>query len=167
MVPVLWLMMETLAPGIQYDAAGGTYTVVVDLDSDSTEVRVAQPHATAAEDAETVATHAAEEGATVAINANYFGGNVDYPCGLGRGFGQTYADGYAEAGNCELSLMWARAAASVIDSLGHEHDPAFHAEHTDAVTGGGWLLEGGARRDWNHAKLEEGRDCTAIGVSAD
>ncbi len=164
---VFLALLTSLAPGIDYDASGGYYTVVVDLDSDATEVRVAEPHATAAGDAETVATHAADEGATVAINANYFGGSLDYPCGLGRGFGMTFSDGYSEAVNCETSLLWARGAAALIDSFGHEHDPAFHPEYTDAVTGGGFLLVGGARHDWNHAKLEEGRDCTAIGASAD
>ena len=164
---VLCLLVETLSPGINYDTANGYYTVVIDLNSDSTEVRVALPHSTAQGDMETVATHAGDEGATVAINANYFGGSVNYPCGLGRGFGQTYSDGYMEAGNCELSMMWARGAAAVIDSLGHEHDSNFHTEYSDAATGGGWLLQNGQRHDWNHAKLEEGRDCTAIGVSAD
>ncbi|MBS1118956.1 MAG: hypothetical protein H6Q90_1184 [Deltaproteobacteria bacterium] len=167
MLSTLWLAVTMLSPGITYDVSGGYYTIVIDLDSDATEVRVPLPHATAALDQKTVEAHALEEGATVAINANYFGGSLSYPCGLARGFDQTYSDSYSEAGNCNTSLLWARGMATVIDSLDHEHDPTFHPAYSDAATGGGWLVQGGQRHDWNHTKLEAGRGCTAIGVTAD
>jgi hypothetical protein len=160
-------LAETLSPGIVYDAANGYHTVVVDLDSIATEVRVSSPHAADTGDQITVATHAAEEGATVAINANFFGGPINHPCGAARGFGNNYSDAYGEAVNCVTTLGWARGKASIYDSSGHESDGAFMAQFTDAATGGGYLVAGGQRHDWNHAKLEEGRDCTAIGVSAD
>jgi hypothetical protein len=166
--------VTALSTGITYDASNGYHVVVVDMGSPSTEVRVAAPHVTNGTfddtaDMITVQSHAAEEGATVAINANYFGGPLNHPCGLGRGFGQVFLDAYAEAVNCVTSLGWSSASAqgSVFDSSGHETDGSFMAQLTDVVTGGGYLLSGGQPHDWNHNKLEEGRDCTALGISAD
>jgi hypothetical protein len=166
--------MTVLATGITYDASNGYHVVVVDMGSPSTEARVAAPHMTNGTfddtaDMITVQAHAAEEGATVAVNANYFGGPLNHPCGMGRGFGQQFLDAYGEAVNCVTSLGWASASAqgSLFGSGGHETDANLMAQLTDVVTGGGYLLSGGQPHDWNHAKLEEGRDCTAVGISAD
>jgi hypothetical protein len=166
--------MTALATGIDYDTANGYHVVVVDMGSASTEVRVAAPHVAGGTfddtaDMITVQAHAAEEGATVAVNANYFGGSLNHPCGMARGFGGQFLDAYAEAMSCVTSLGWTSAGAqgSVFDSAGHETDAHLVAPLTDVVTGGGYLLSGGQPHDWNHAKLEEGRDCTAVGISAD
>jgi hypothetical protein len=121
-----------------------------------------------ADDVETVASHAREEGATVAVNANFFGGYpANFTCGLARGFGAMFAEPYAEAVNCVTSIGWARDTGAIFDSSGHERDAAFLANYTDIVTGGGYLLDHGNPRDWNHAKLEDGRGCTAVGLSGD
>jgi hypothetical protein len=158
---------QQLSTGITYDFANGYHVVTVDLDSLSTEVRVSEPHAADTADEITVAAHAMQEGATVAINANYFGGVLNHPCGVARGFAKNYSDAYGEPVNCVTTLGWARGNAAIYDSSGHETDNAFMSMYSDAATGGGYLLSGGQRHDWNHAKLEVGRDCTAIGVSAD
>jgi MYXO-CTERM domain-containing protein len=168
---------ENLGNGIVYDSANGYHTVVADLASIGTEVRVALPHYNGNQedvpaDAIRVQAHALEEGATVAINANYFGGYPsNYPCGMARGFGNEYLDAYEEAVNCVTTLGWTTAtpanAASIFDSTGHAHDASFTPQFTDLTTGGGYLVSGGSAHDLNHAKLEVGRDCTAVGVSAD
>jgi hypothetical protein len=168
---------EDLGNGITYDTANGYYSVVANLAAVGTEVRVALPHYSGGaedltSDAITVQQHALEEGATVAINANYFGGYPNnYPCGAGRGFGMQYRDGYEEAANCESSLGWTSATpqnvAGSFDSLSHAADGAFMGLYSDVVTGGGYLVLAGQPHDWNHNKLEVGRDCTAAGVSAD
>src|SRR5438552_2523338 len=59
-----------LTPGLRYSFSGGYHVVVADLASPATEVHVAPPHATPAEDRRTVSAHAQEVGAVVAINAN-------------------------------------------------------------------------------------------------
>jgi hypothetical protein len=161
------LAQQSIGPGLSYFSSGGYHVVEADLDSDAVEVRVARPHATDVGDQITTSQHADEEGATVAINANFFGGPLNHPCGAARGFLQQFGDAYPEAGNCVTTLGWARGKGGVYDSSGHEGDGAFHKEFEDAVTGGGYLVQNGVAHDWNHAKLEEGRDCTAVGVSAD
>jgi hypothetical protein len=158
---------QSIGPGLSYFSSNGYHVVEADLDSDSVEVRVARPHPTDTADMITTASHAAEEGATVAINANYFGGPLNHPCGAGRGFGHQFTDAYAEAVNCETTLGWSKGIGAVFDTLNHEADSGFHTEYPDEVTGGGWLVQNGKPHDWNHAKLEEGRDCTAVGISGD
>jgi Phosphodiester glycosidase len=165
-----------LGNGITYDTANGYYSVVADLASIGTEVRVTLPHQSGGQedtagDMITVQNHALEEGATVAINANYFGGTPNYPCGAARGFGLQYLDGYEEAVNCETTMGWTTAAPSnsgaIFDSYGHSADATFMKQYSDLVTGGGYLLSGGQPHAWNTGKLEAGRDCTAAGISAD
>jgi len=158
---------QSIGPGLSYFSSGGYHVVEADLDSDAVEVRVARPHSSDVADKITTADHAAEEGATVAINANYFGGALNHPCGAARGFGAQFSDAYGEAGNCETTMGWARGLGAVFDTLGHETDTGFHKEYRDEVTGGGWLVQNGQPHDWNHAKLESGRDCSAVGLSGD
>jgi len=170
------LASTDLGNGITYDTANGYYSVVADLASIGTEVRVTLPHQNGGQedtagDMITVQNHALEEGATVAINANYFGGTPNYPCGAGRGFGTQYFDGYEEAVNCETTMGWTTATPSnsgaIYDSYGHSADAMFMKQYSDLVTGGGYLLSGGQPHAWNTGKLEAGRDCTAAGISAD
>jgi MYXO-CTERM domain-containing protein len=170
------LASTNLGNGISYDTANGYHSVVADLASIGTEVRVTLPHQNGGQedtagDMITVQNHALEEGATVAINGNYFGGTPNYPCGAGRGFGVQYLDGYEEAVNCETTMGWTTATPSntgaIYDSYGHSADATFMKQYSDLVTGGGYLLSGGQPHAWNTGKLEAGRDCTAAGISAD
>jgi hypothetical protein len=156
-------------PGLSYDSSGGYHVVVADVSGGAIEVRVTQPHARDVADMETVSGHAIELSAAVAINANYFGGPLNHPCGAARGFGVQYTDAYREAVNCESSLGWSPhgGAVAAFDSLGHEADAGLEPQLSEAVTGGGYLLLDGQRHDWNHGKLEAGRDCSALGISAD
>jgi len=158
---------SSIAPGLSYDSSNGYHVVVANLDSSQVDVRVAMPFPTARENLLTVAQWAKSESAYVAINANYFGGPQNFPCGAARGHGVQHPAIYAEAGNCVTTLGWARAKGAVFNSAGHEADPKYASQYTELATGGGLLLQNGQRRDWNHVKLEERRGCTAVGISAD
>jgi hypothetical protein len=170
---------QPIAPGMVYFQGPGYYVVEVDLDSNATEVRVTQPHASDIDDMVTVAAHALEEGATVALNANYFGGSLNHPCGAARSSGTNYSDAYREVGNCETTLGWTPglgkgAQAAVVNTLNHEDDAAFLPQLTEMVTAGNYLIKNGQPKcapddmhcDWG-PKLEVGRDCSAVGVSSD
>lgn len=158
---------KTVAPGIVYSQSGGYHVVVADLNSKDVDVRVAAPHAKPADNMLTVSKHAQQEDAVIAINANFFGGPVNHPCGAARGYGTQFPGIYGEAANCETTLGWAKGKGAVFNSAGHEAEAGFKAEFTELATGGGYLLKGGQPADWNHAKLESNRACTAIGLSAD
>ncbi len=158
---------KNLAPGIVYSLSNGYHVVVADMSSKNVEVRVAAPHAKAADNMLTVAKHAQQENAVVAINANFFGGPLNHPCGAARGYGTQYPGIYAEAPNCGTTMGWAGTKGGVFNSAGHEAEAGFMSQFTELATGGGYLLKDGKAHDWNHAKLAEGRPCTAIGLSAD
>ncbi|MBI4425614.1 MAG: phosphodiester glycosidase family protein [Elusimicrobia bacterium] len=158
---------EALGLGLLYFNEGGYHIVVADLSSPDLEVRVDAPRGTSEENALTVAEHAEQAGALVAINANYFGGPSNYPCGAARGTGRQFLDAYAEDGNCVTSLGWSRWGGELFDSSGREGDWRLRRRFTELVTGGGPLLEGGRRSEWNRAKLTPGRSCSAVGLSAD
>ncbi|MBI5242229.1 MAG: phosphodiester glycosidase family protein [Elusimicrobia bacterium] len=167
MIPARCFAGKSLGPGLTYDSANGYHVVAANLDSAQTEVRVALPHAKPAENMLSVAQWAKAEDAYVAVNANYFGGPVNHPCGAARGHGVQHPGIYAEAGNCVTTMGWARGKGAVFSGAGHEADAAYVPQFTELATGGGLLLQGGRRRDWNHSKLEERRACTAVGLSAD
>src|SRR5262249_34911319 len=147
-------LAQQLAPGIVYSYSNGYHVVVADLDSDSVEVRVNAPHSTDVQDKITVQAHALEEGATVAINANFFGGPLNHPCGMARGSGAQHYRAYPEPGNCVTTLGWRRAAAAIFNGGGHEGDAAYQSQYPDLTTGGGYLVHNGARAAWNSNKLE-------------
>lgn len=162
------LEAKTLAPGVSYTQTKGYHVVVAALDSKSVEVRVPAPFSKPSENKRTVSQWAKSENALLALNANFFGGPENRPCGAARGYGTQYPGIYAEAGNCVTSLGWAMGGkGGVFASGGHETDAGYGSQYTEVVTGGGLLLKGGARSDWNHTKLAEGRPCTAVGLSAD
>ncbi|MBI4801754.1 MAG: phosphodiester glycosidase family protein [Elusimicrobia bacterium] len=158
---------RTIAPGIAYSYSNGYHVVVADLASREVDVRVAMPHAKPADNMVTVARRAMQEDAVVAINANFFGGPINHPCGAARGGGVQYPGIYGEAANCETTMGWARGKGAVFNSAGHEADANFMSQFTELATGGGFLLQNGQPRDWNRTKLEANRACTAIGLSAD
>lgn len=158
---------ERTADGLLYSYANGYHVVVADLDSANVEVRVAAPRKDAADNMLSVARHAAQENAAVAINANYFGGAGPNPCGAARGRGVQYPGIYGSPANCVATMGWARGRGGVFDSAGHEKDANFMPQFTELATGGGYLLKDGRPRDWNHGKLAEHNACTAIGLSAD
>jgi len=162
------LHAKTIAPGVSYTQTKGYHVVVAALDSKSVEVRVPAPLATPAKNKRTVSQWAQGENALIALNANFFGGPENRPCGAARGYGTQYPGIYAEPPNCVTSLGWAQGGkGGVFASGGREADAGYAAQFTEVVTGGGLLLKGGARSDWNHGKLAEGRACTAAGLSAD
>lgn len=154
-------------PGYRYYTDGVYHVVVADLDSKSAEVRVARPKQDPRANKRTVAQHAQDEGAAVAVNANFFGGPDNHPCGMARGYGAQYPGIYGEAVNCETTVGWSKGRGAVFNSAGREADGKYASQFTELVTGGGVLLVGGQPRDWNHGKLEERRACTAVGLSAD
>ncbi|MCX5787506.1 MAG: phosphodiester glycosidase family protein [Elusimicrobia bacterium] len=157
---------EDLASGVRYFNDQRYHVIEADLDSPQVQVRVSAPRGRDG-DRVTVSQHAQREGAVVGLNANYFGGPYNVPCGAARGHGAQYENAYGEAVNCETSLGWAGPHGEVFNSAGHETDASFNSAYTEIVTGGGYLLSGGRPRDWNHGKLGAGRDCTAAGLSAD
>ncbi|MEK9146101.1 MAG: phosphodiester glycosidase family protein [Elusimicrobiota bacterium] len=153
--------------GYNYYFTEGYHVVIADLDSKSVEVRVAMPKPDARQNKRTVAQHAQDEGAAVAVNANFFGGPDNHPCGMARGYGVQYPATYGEAVNCETTLGWSKGKGAVFNSAGRHADAKHAPQFSELVTGGGALLVGGVPRDWNHRKLEEHRACTAAGLSAD
>jgi len=165
--PQAALAGKSIGSGLSYSHSAGYHVVVADLDSKEMDVRVAMPHSKPADNMLTVAQWAVQEGAIVAINANYFGGPLNYPCGAARGNGTQYPGIYGEAANCETTMGWTRGKGAVFGSAGRHADAKLLPQFTELATGGGLLLQNGRPRDWNHAKLEERRACTAIGLSAD
>ncbi|MFH2204225.1 MAG: phosphodiester glycosidase family protein [Elusimicrobiota bacterium] len=162
-----WASAEDASSGLVYADKGGYHVIIADLASKALEVRVARPHSDPKLNKRTVAQHAAAEDALVAVNANYFGGSDNHPCGAARGYGIQYPGIYGEAKNCETSLGWGRGGGEVFHSGGRETDPKFKPELTEVVTGGGYLLRGGLRVEWNRGKFAQKRPCTAAGLSAD
>lgn len=164
-----------LAGAVDHTITNGVHVVTAPLDDAQYEVRVARPNAKKFADGlldrKTVAAHAADEGALVAINANFFGGDRSHPCGLARGHGETFPTIYYEA-NCLTSLGWSTKKGAIFDSSalfaadGKVTSPNIFPQFPDVVTGAGKLLEGGQARTPNFAKFQEGRNCTAIGVNA-
>jgi len=111
LLAALWLLVspsaialaEELAPGLSYELSNGYHVVVADVAS--IEVRANHPKSNAGQDFETVEEHAVDEGATVAINANYFDLARGGACGTARGFGLDFTHTYQED-TCSTTLGW-------------------------------------------------------------
>jgi hypothetical protein len=155
---------DELMPGLTYEVTSGYHVVVADVAN--FELRANHPKAAAGADFATVEEHALEEGAVVAINANYFDQSKGGTCGTARGFDLDFTRTYKES-PCSTTLGWSVGAASIFEGYGHEEDPAFHPEFTEMVSGGGTLLKTGAAPDWYEVSMPTGRAMTALGVTAD
>ncbi len=155
---------EPLMPGLTYEVTSGYHVVVADVAY--FELRANHPKAAAGADFATVQEHAIEEGAVVAINANYFDTSKGGTCGTARGFDQDFTRTYQES-PCSTTLGWSAGEAAIFEGYGHEEDPTFHPEFTEMVTGGGALLRTEGTPDWNQVSMPTGRAMTAFGVTAD
>lgn len=157
-------LADELMPGLTYEVASGYHVVVADVAN--FEVRANHPKSAAGADFSTVQEHALEEGAVVAINANYFDLSKGGACGTARGFGEDFTRTYQES-PCSSTLGWSAGAAAIFEGYGHEEDPAFHSELSELVTGGGALLRSDGTPDWYQVSMPTGRAMTALGVTAD
>lgn len=145
----------------------GYHVVTANLRAEGLEVHATSPGPAAEHDMKTVSDHARSNHALVALNANYFGGPLNVPCGAARGAGRQYVDAYHEDHNCVISLGWSRYGGAMFETTGHHLDEDFRPEFPDIVTGGGYLLKEGRRSEWNTDKLEAGRACSAVGLNGD
>jgi len=157
-------LADELAPGLTYEVSNGYHVVIADLAR--IEVRANHPKAGAGQDFETVEKHAIDEGAFVAVNANYFDASKGGACGVARGFAEDFTRVYEEQ-TCSTTLGWSSAAAEIFSGYGHEADSAFRTDMTDMVTGGGVLLKTGPQPNWYEVSMPTGRAMTAVGLTAD